>query len=127
MLCSTFQHPFYPHRGADSRSTNMINVPLPAGTAGQGFRQAVMEEFAPALARFKPQMLFVSAGFDAHQQDPLAQLGLVRDDYVWVTNFIKGIAAQHAGNRIVSSLEGGYQLTALADSAVAHIRTLADI
>jgi acetoin utilization deacetylase AcuC-like enzyme len=127
MLCSSFQHPFYPYRGADSRSANMINVPLPANTDGKDFRKAVLKEFAPALAKFKPQMLFVSAGFDAHQQDPLAQLGLVRDDYIWVTGFIKDIARQYAGNRIVSSLEGGYQLAALADSATAHIRTLADI
>ncbi len=127
MLCSTFQHPFYPYRGADSRSANMINVPLPANTNGESFRKAVLTEFAPALAKFKPQMLFVSAGFDAHQQDPLAQLGLVQDDYIWVTGFIKDIARQYAGNRIVSSLEGGYKLAALADSATAHIRTLADI
>jgi acetoin utilization deacetylase AcuC-like enzyme len=127
MLCSTFQHPFYPHRGTDSRSANMINVPLRAGTDGAGFRKAVTREFAPALARFKPQMIFVSAGFDAHQQDPLADLGLVREDYVWITRFIKDTAHQFAKNRVVSSLEGGYQLAALADSAVAHIRTLADI
>ncbi len=75
MLCSTFQHPFYPGSGADSRTDRMINVPLPAGTDGSGFRRAIEAEFAPALARFKPQMIFVSAGFDAHVDDPLAQLG----------------------------------------------------
>jgi acetoin utilization deacetylase AcuC-like enzyme len=127
MLCSTFQHPFYPGSGADSRTDHMINVPLPAGTDGKGFRKAVEEEFAPALARFKPQMVFVSAGFDAHVDDPLGQLGLVKDDYIWMTEFIKDIAHKHAKDRIVSSLEGGYQLTALAESATAHIRTLASI
>lgn len=127
MLCSTFQHPFYPYRGADSRSANMVNVPLPANSDGKDFRKAVLKEFAPALAKFKPQMVFVSAGFDAHRQDPLAQLGLERDDYIWMTEFIKDIASQYASNRIVSSLEGGYQLAALADSAAAHIRTLANI
>jgi acetoin utilization deacetylase AcuC-like enzyme len=127
MLCSTFQHPFYPHRGASSRSANMINVPLPANTDGKDFRKAVLQEFAPALEKFKPQMLFVSAGFDAHQEDPLAQLGLVGDDYVWVTEFIKDTAHKHAEDRIVSSLEGGYQLAALADSAAAHIQSLAGL
>lgn len=127
MLCSTFQHPFYPGSGADSRTDRMINVPLPAGTDGRGFRKAVEEQFAPALARFKPQMVFVSAGFDAHKDDPLAQLGLVKDDYIWITEFIKDIAHKYAKDRIVSSLEGGYQLTALAECATAHIRTLASI
>ena len=127
MLCSTFQHPFYPGRGADSRTDRMINVPLPAGTDGSGFRKAVEKEFAPALARFKPQMVFVSAGFDAHVDDPLAQLGLVKDDYIWVTEFIRDIAHNHAKDRVVSSLEGGYQLSALAECATAHIRTLAGL
>jgi acetoin utilization deacetylase AcuC-like enzyme len=125
MLCSTFQHPLYPGRGADSRSERMINVPLPAHTGGREFRQAVEREFAPALARFRPQMLFVSAGFDAHVDDPLAQLELETEDYVWITEFILDIARRHADGRIVSSLEGGYALPALAQSAGAHIRTLA--
>jgi acetoin utilization deacetylase AcuC-like enzyme len=127
MLCSTFQHPFYPGTGADSRTERMINVPLAAGTDGKGFRQAVEREFGPALERFKPQMIFISAGFDAHAEDPLAQLGLVEEDYVWVTQFIMKIAARHARARIVSSLEGGYHLPALSRSAVAHIKTLAGI
>lgn len=127
MLCSSFQHPFYPGTGANSRTDHMINVPLKAGTDGQGFRHAVTAEFAPALERFKPQFIFISAGFDAHAEDPLAQLGLLREDYVWVTEFIMDIAARHASGRIVSSLEGGYHLPALAESATAHIRTLAGI
>ena len=126
MLCSTFQHPFYPGRGADSRSDRMINVPLPAYTDGPGFRSAVEQEFAPALARFKPQMVFVSAGFDAHTDDPLAQLMLETEDYVWMTEFIHGVALQYAEGRIVSSLEGGYALPALAQAATAHIRVLAE-
>lgn len=127
MLCSTFQHPFYPYRGTDSRTDRMINVPLPAGTSGKAFRTAVEEEFAPALMRFKPEILFVSAGFDAHRDDPLASLNLIRDDYIWVTQFIKDIAHRYAHDRIVSTLEGGYDLLSLADSATAHIRTLADL
>ncbi|HZV99626.1 MAG TPA: histone deacetylase family protein [Methylophilaceae bacterium] len=127
MLCSTFQHPFYPYSGATSRTERMINVPLPANTDGKGFRKAVEDNFLPALERFKPQMIFVSAGFDAHVQDPLAQLALMRDDYIWITQFIKSIAQRFAKDRVVALLEGGYALPALADSAVAHIRTLADV
>ena len=127
MLCSTFQHPFYPYRGADTRTERMVNVPLPAMTDGKGFRTAVENEFAPALEKFKPQMVFVSAGFDAHALDPLAELRLVREDYVWITNFIKNVAQKHAQGRIVSTLEGGYDLPSLADSASAHVRTLAGL
>lgn len=127
MLCSTFQHPAYPHKGADSRTERMINVPMPAGTAGKEFRALVESEFAPALEKFKPQMVFVSAGFDAHAQDPLTELRLVRDDYVWVTKFIMQVAHRHAADRVVSALEGGYDLGALADSAVAHVRTLSGL
>ncbi|HWT28069.1 MAG TPA: histone deacetylase family protein [Methylophilaceae bacterium] len=125
MLCSTFQHPFYPHKGADSRTERMVNVPLPAGTGSEAFRAAVEKEFAPALARFKPQMVFVSAGFDAHADDPLAQLQLTTDDYRWVTRFIRQVADRHAEGRIVSILEGGYRLSDLADSAAAHVAALA--
>ncbi len=127
MLCSTFQHPFYPYRGADTRTERMVNVPLPAMTDGKGFRTAVENEFAPALEKFKPQMVFVSAGFDAHALDPLAELRLVREDYIWITEFIKDIARKHAQGRIVSSIEGGYDLPSLADSASAHVRTLAGL
>lgn len=127
MLCSTFQHPFYPGKGADTRTERMINVPLPAGIDGKAYRKAVEENFLPALENFKPQIVFVSAGFDAHAEDPLAHLGLVREDYVWMTQFIKDVAGRFAKGRIVSSLEGGYHLPALAESAVAHIRTLAGI
>jgi len=127
MLCSIFQWPFYPGTGADSRTETMINVPLEAGTDGKGFRKAVEAEFAPALERFKPEMIFISAGFDAHKDDPLAQLGLLKEDYVWITEFAKDVAKRHAKDRIVSSLEGGYHLPALAESAVAHISTLAGI
>lgn len=127
MLCSTFQSPFYPGTGADSRTDRMINVPLAAGTDGKGFRKAVETEFLPALEHFKPEFVFISAGFDAHAEDPLAQLGLVKDDYIWITDFAKDVASRHAKDRIVSSLEGGYHLPALAESAVAHIKTLAGI
>lgn len=127
MLCSTFEHPLYPYKGADSRTERMINVPLPAGTDGKAFRAAVESEFAPALEKFKPQMVFVSAGFDAHRNDPLAEMKLTRDDYIWITEFIKSVAHKHAKERIVSSLEGGYDLHAVADGAEGHIRSLSGL
>lgn len=127
MLCSTFQHPFYPYKGAESRTDRMINVPLKAGSKGAEFREAVKNEFAPALEKFKPQFVFISAGFDAHASDTLGELNLVRDDYIWVTKFIMDIANRHAHDRIVSTLEGGYELHSLADSAATHIKTLAGL
>jgi acetoin utilization deacetylase AcuC-like enzyme len=127
MLCSTFQHPFYPYKGAESRTERMVNVPLKAGSKGAEFREAAQKEFAPALEKFKPQFVFISAGFDAHASDTLGGLNLVRDDYIWVTEFIMDVARRHAHERIVSTLEGGYELHALADSAAAHIKTLAGI
>lgn len=125
MLCSTFQHPFYPHHGADSRSKNMVNVPLLAKANGTDFKKVFETEFKPALDEFKPEIVFVSAGFDAHINDPLADLALTTDDYVWITEFIKEIAKKHAKNRIISSLEGGYHLPSLAESSWAHINNLA--
>lgn len=127
MLCSTFQHPFYPHSGADTRSDHIINAPLAAGSDGQVFREAVLRNFEPALQRFRPQMLFISAGFDAHENDPLAHLKLKTDDYRWITNFAMTVADQHAEKRIVSVLEGGYHLPSLAESATTHIRILAGL
>jgi acetoin utilization deacetylase AcuC-like enzyme len=124
MLCSTFQHPFYPHRGAETRSKHMINVPLAAKTTPENFRKAFLAAFSPALDDFKPEIIFVSAGFDAHLNDPLADLTLVEDDYVWMTDFIMDMAKKYAKNRIVSSLEGGYHLPSLSQSAWAHINSL---
>src|SRR5699024_5417855 len=96
-----------------------------AGAGSAEFRRAVQQRWLPALEAFRPQMIFISAGFDAHGADPLAQLCLAEDDYVWVTQQLMEIARQFARGRIVSSLEGGYDLTALGCSATAHIRTLA--
>lgn len=124
MLCSTFQHPFYPYRGADSGSKNMINVPLPAGTDGMAFRQAVTDRWLPAIEDFRPEMVFISAGFDAHADDDMAQFRLTEADFVWVTQQIKAKAEQHAGGRIVSVLEGGYALHALGRCVAAHIKVL---
>ena len=124
MLCSTFQHPYYPYCGADSGNAHMINVPLPAGTTGAGFREAVQTQWLPALEAFQPEMLFISAGFDAHREDALAGLDLVEDDYTWVTEVLKDFSAKHAQGRIVSVLEGGYALDSLGRSAAAHIQVL---
>ena len=127
MLCSTFQHPFYPYCGADSGSDHIINVPLPAGTDGAAFRQAVTERWLPALERFQPEMLFVSAGFDAHREDDMGMFKLSESDYAWVTQQIKDVAERHAQGRIVSALEGGYELHALGRSVAAHIKVLSGL
>ena len=125
MLCSTFQHPYYPYSGADSGNEHIINVPLPAMTGGQGFRAAVERHWIPALEAHKPQLVFVSAGFDAHRDDPLAYLKLDDDDYRWVTEMLMDVAARHAGGRVVSTLEGGYNVEALARCVVEHVEVLA--
>ena len=125
MLCSTFQHPFYPYRGADSGSERMINVPLPRGSDGKVFRQAVIDYWLPALEKFNPEMIFVSAGFDAHRDDDMSQLQFDDGDYVWITQQIRAIADRYAQGRIVSVLEGGYELQSLGRCAAAHVRALA--
>ena len=127
LLCSTFQHPFYPHSGANSGKEHIINVPLPAGTNGVGFRAAVWEHWLPALESFRPQMLFISAGFDAHVDDDMSGLALVEADYAWVTQKLKALAQKWAQGRIVSVLEGGYDLNALGRSVVAHIKALSGL
>lgn len=124
MLCSIFRHPYYPYSGSDSGNDHIINVPLPAGTASEGFRTAVTEQWFPALEYFQPELLLISAGFDAHREDDMGGFGLRDADYVWVTEKLKDIAARHAAGRIVSVLEGGYALQALGRSAVAHIKVL---
>jgi acetoin utilization deacetylase AcuC-like enzyme len=127
LMCSFFQHPFYPYSGADSQAPNMVNVPMPARTAGMAVREAVDLLWLPRLDAFKPEMIFVSAGFDAHREDDLGNMGLVEDDYTWLTQQIRAVADRHAKGRIVSSLEGGYNLSALGRSVVAHVRALANI
>ena len=125
LFCSTFQHPYYPYCGADSGNDHVINVPLPAMTASEGFRTAVDRHWMPALEGFEPQLVLVSAGFDAHREDPLAYLQLEDGDYAWVTRRIAAVAERFAGGRIVSTLEGGYGLAPLARSALAHVEALA--
>ena len=127
MLCSTFQHPFYPHCGAGSGNDHIINVPLAAGTGGEGFRAAVTQHWLPALEAFQPELLLISAGFDAHRDDDMAGLRLTESDYVWVTQELKLVAEKHSRGRIVSALEGGYELHALGRSAHAHIKVLSSL
>ncbi|MFW8590575.1 histone deacetylase family protein [Glaciecola sp. 2405UD65-10] len=124
MFCSSFQHPFYPFTGDSAAREGIINVPIPAGTKGSEYRELVNHWF-DAIDKFAPELIFVSAGFDAHAEDDLAHLRLVEEDYVWLTEQIKILSEKHCGGKIVSVLEGGYALSALARSAVAHIKTLA--
>lgn len=124
MLCSTFRHPYYPYRGVESTNEHIINVPLHAGASGAEFRAAVSELWLPALEKFQPQLLLISAGFDAHREDDMGGLALREADYSWVTELLKDLAKRHASGRIVSTLEGGYALNALGRSVEAHIRGL---
>jgi acetoin utilization deacetylase AcuC-like enzyme len=105
----------------------MVNLPMPARTKGDAVREAIDLVWLPRLEAFKPEMIFISAGFDAHREDDLGNMGLVENDYAWITTQIRAVAARHARGRIVSCLEGGYNLSALGRSVVAHIRALADI
>jgi acetoin utilization deacetylase AcuC-like enzyme len=127
VMASIFQHPFYPYSGTDDPAPNMANVPLAAGAGGEALREAVEQVWLPALDAHKPQMIFVSAGFDAHVEDDMAMLRFTEADYAWVTRRIKEIADRHAQGRIVSVLEGGYALSALGRSVVAHLKVLGAI
>jgi acetoin utilization deacetylase AcuC-like enzyme len=124
LFCSTFQHPFYPGE-LFSNNSHVICSPLEAGTSGVEFRAIVQDKWLAALEKFKPQMIFISAGFDAHTDDFLANLNFTEADYQWVTEQIVAIAHQYSDGRIVSSLEGGYNISALAASVEAHLRSLA--
>jgi acetoin utilization deacetylase AcuC-like enzyme len=124
LMASFFQHPLYPYSGMVPKGTNMINVPIPPYGRGAQVREAVEQMWLPRLEQFKPQMFFLSAGFDAHREDELGQLGLVEDDYAWITRQLVALAERHAQGRIVSCLEGGYNLGALARSVAAHLRVL---
>ena len=127
MMCSTFQHPYYPFCGADSSSEHIINVPLAARSTGADFRAAVTDHWLPALERFQPQLILISAGFDAHWEDDMGGLALRENDYFWVTETLKEVAKRHANGRIVSALEGGYALHALGRSVMNHIKSLSEL
>ena len=127
LMVSIFQDRLYPFSGGVPKGENMVNVPVPAYTRGPAVRDMIEANWMPRLEAFAPQMIFISAGFDAHRDDDLGQLGLVEADYEWITRRIKGVADRHAHGRIVSCLEGGYNLGALARSVAAHLRVLAGV
>jgi acetoin utilization deacetylase AcuC-like enzyme len=127
MYCSTHQMPLYPGTGAVSERgehDTIVNAPLRPGAGGDVFRAAFEEKILPRLADFAPELIVISAGFDAHMNDPLANLNLAEDDFAWATRKIMDVADRSAGGRVVSVLEGGYDLEALADSAAAHVVAL---
>jgi acetoin utilization deacetylase AcuC-like enzyme len=127
LMTSFFQHPFYPYSGTDHPMENMVNIPLPAGSDGARVRAVVDELWMPRLEAFRPQMIFVSAGFDAHREDDIGQMSLVEADFAFITERLMNLAARHSKGRIVSSLEGGYNLSALGRSVASHVRVLAQL
>jgi acetoin utilization deacetylase AcuC-like enzyme len=127
LMVSFFQHPFYPYGGTVSTADNLVNLPVPAHTKGDAIRALVTDSWMPRLEAFRPELVLISAGFDAHREDDLGQMGLVEGDYAWITLQLMNLANRYAKGRIVSCLEGGYNLDALARSVEAHVRVLADI
>lgn len=130
LMVSFFQHPLYPYSGLPEQnevSTHLINIPVSAYTGGDSIRELVKEHWLPALHAHRPELIFISAGFDAHRDDDLASMNLVEQDYAWMTQQLMDVAKIHAKGRIVSCLEGGYHLSALARSVMVHLRVLADL
>lgn len=127
LMCGFFQHPLYPYSGAVPRAGNLLNVPVAPYTRGAAVRELIDLQWIPRLDAFRPEMLFISAGFDAHRDDGLAQMGLVEEDYAWITERLMAVAERHCKGRLVSCLEGGYHLGALARSVAAHLQVLSGI
>lgn len=124
LFCSSFQHPFYPGTGADTRAPNIVNIPLPKLTAGPEFKAAVAQGWLPRIDAFEPQLIMISAGFDGHAEDDMAQFNLREPDYAWVTRQLHDLAVKHAHERVVSCLEGGYNLSALGRCVSTHVDEL---
>jgi len=127
LMVSFYQHPFYPLDWKHSNAPNMVNLPVPAYTKGMDVREMIEAAWMPRLEEFKPELIVISAGFDAHREDDMGQLGLVENDYAWITSRIMDVAKRHAQGRVVSCLEGGYVMSALSRSVEAHIRAMADV
>ncbi|MDB5936790.1 MAG: deacetylase [Massilia sp.] len=127
LMTSFFQHPFYPYTEPEPETANCVNIPVPARSNGEVVRKLVREHWLPALHAFKPEMIFISAGFDAHREDDLGEMALVEADYAWITREVMAIARLYSQGRIVSCLEGGYNLSALGRSVVAHVKVLAEL
>ncbi len=124
LMCSSFQHPFYPHSHVHRQADNIVNTPINAGETSGNYRKIVEDAWLHKLQDFKPQLILISAGFDGHKLDPLAELNLEADDYRWLTEMIASVARDHANDRILSTLEGGYHLNALGESVHAHLKVL---
>lgn len=124
LMCSIFEKGLYPFNGENATGPNMVNVGLPSRSGSDAFRAAVMEHWLPALEAFRPQLIYISAGFDAHREDDMGNLGLVEADYAWVTQQLMKVAEKHCHGRVISCLEGGYVLSPLARSVAAHVRVL---
>ena len=119
--------PFYPGTGKETETGkvgNILNVPLESGQGSTEFRKAFIDKILPALEAYEPQLVIISAGFDAHKDDPLGEINLTEKDYVWVTEELRRVAHRHCGGKLVSALEGGYNLNALASSVAAHVDVL---
>lgn len=127
LMCSSFQHPFYPHSHVHRQADNIVNIPIEAGCSAAGFRERVEAEWVKRLNAFKPQLVLISAGFDAHRLDPMGELNLETEDYRWLTEMAAGVAREHSNDRIISTLEGGYNLKALAQSVNTHLEVLSSI
>lgn len=122
--CSSFQHPYYPGYDEELDNHHILNVPLRAGTAGEEYRKLVADAWFDKIAAFKPQLIFFSAGFDAHADDPLADINLHKEDYVWLTTEVMKMAQEYCQGRMISVLEGGYQLEVLAECVPAHVEAM---
>lgn len=127
LMCSFFQYPLFPYSLGAGYAENMLNSPLPPYSDGQVVRELVESSWLPRLREFKPEFIFISAGFDAHREDDLGQMNLVEADYAWITHQLMDVANETAHGRIVSCLEGGYNLSALGRSVVAHLKELGEI
>jgi len=124
LLCSSFQHPFYPFSGAETASDHILNLPLPEGTHGQLWRKQIEDKWLEKMRDFKPQLLFFSAGFDGYKNDELAHFCLVEEDYFWLTEQVLQVTEESAHRRVISVLEGGYNLEGLGPCVVAHLRAM---
>jgi acetoin utilization deacetylase AcuC-like enzyme len=124
LMCSIFEQGLYPYNGEKAVGPNMMNVGLPARSGSDKFREAVATQWVPALDAFAPQLIYISAGFDAHREDDMGNLGLVDADYAWVTRQLMAVAQRHCQGRIISCLEGGYVLNPLARSVAEHVKVL---
>ncbi|QPB81985.1 histone deacetylase family protein [Pseudoalteromonas rubra] len=125
LFCSLFQYPFYPNTAIEN-TDSILNSPLPAGSDGRDFRALVEQQWLPRLVEFSPQLIFISAGFDAHLEDDMGGLGFVEQDYVWFTEQVIAFARAHSCLGIISYLEGGYDLSSLGRSVECHVRALAE-